>query len=120
MNFDYAERLNPYLLALDFDKAIDLAEAVLTKLPDSPFHAIKGASLLRNIPDLVTWMDAFYQETTKALRPKALYFTLTEFDINTDVWGISGFAYEQDGGAGKTDMDESMQCNGWVITSYQH
>jgi hypothetical protein len=42
MNFEFAQQINPSLENLDFSKALDIAEAALTKIPTTEFHSVLG------------------------------------------------------------------------------
>ncbi|GAB3237516.1 hypothetical protein GCM10027346_29170 [Hymenobacter seoulensis] len=97
MNFDFAEEINPYLERGHFAEAVVIAEDKLSALPESPFHAIIGNSLLSQAASLCSWIDEFHAAVVEHQEPvAALYFELTEFDINTDEWCIEGFAYATD------------------------
>ena len=105
MNFEFAEQINPDLEKLNFDKAINIAETELRKLPDTDFHYILGKSLVEQAEDLATWTENFYNLATKKNKVGALYFEMNEFDINTDHWYIDSFAFSNDGGLDLDDME---------------
>src|SRR5690348_6991154 len=105
MNFSFAEKINPSLEKFDFIKAIQVVETALAKIPATDFHAITGKSLLHHVDDLAFWIEEFYQSVSESMPVKALYFEMNEFDINTDLWYIDGFAYEEDGGLDPVDME---------------
>jgi hypothetical protein len=105
MNFDFAEKINPDLEKLDFEKAISIGETELQKLPTTDFHAIIGKTLTEQAESLATWVDNFYKIASKKLDIKSLYFEMNEFDINTDTWHIDSFAFSQDGGLDLEDME---------------
>jgi hypothetical protein len=98
MNFQFAQRINPDLEKLEFEKAISIAEKELQKLPATEFHFILGETLISHTESLVAWVDNFYKIASKGMEIKSLYFEMNEFDINTDTWYIDSFAYSQDGG----------------------
>lgn len=105
MNFDFAERINPDLEKLDFEKAISIGETELQKLPKTEFHSIIGKSLTEQAENLADWVENFYKIASKKLDIKSLYFEMNEFDINTDSWYIDSFAFSQDGGLDLDDME---------------
>ena len=105
MNFEFAEKINPYLEKLDFKKALEVATAELQKLSNTDFHSILNVTLTEQAEEVADWIDEFYQKASKKEKVKALYFEMNEFDINTDMWFIDGFSYSKDGGLDLEDMD---------------
>lgn len=105
MNFDFADKINPYLTKLDFEKALTIAETELRTLPITDFHDVLNKSLIEQTDDLVSWIDNFYNIASAENKVKALYFEMNEFDINTSLWFIDGFAFSTDGGLDVDDMD---------------
>src|ERR1700754_604440 len=105
MNFDFARQINPALEKLDFVKALDIAETALKKIPQSEFHFVLGRGLSNQAEELAIWVDEFYERASESIQVEALYFEMNEFDINTDDWYIEGFAYDQDGGLDRKDME---------------
>ena len=107
MNFEFAEKINPYLEKLDFKKALEIAEKELEKLPSTDFHAILGVTLTGQAEAAADWIDEFYQKASasKKKKIKALYLEMNEFDINTDLWFFDAFSYSKDGGLDLDDMD---------------
>lgn len=120
MNFNFAEKINPSLEKFDFIKAIQVAETALAKIPTTDFHAITGESLLHHVEDLAFWIEEFYQSVSAGMPVKALYFEMNEFDINTDLWYIDGFAYEEDGGLDPVDMEWLADVSSDAITEDQY
>lgn len=109
MNFEFAEQINPDLEKLNFEKAINIAETELQKLPNTDFHYILEKSLVDQAEDLATWTEVFYNLATKKNEVGALYFEMNEFDINTDHWYIDSFAFSEDGRLDLDDME--WLCN---------
>ena len=99
------QQINPDLEKLNFDKAINIGETELRKLPNTDFHFILEKSLVDQADDLATWTEAFYNLATKKNKVGALYFEMNEFDINTDHWYIDSFAFSNDGGLDLDDME---------------
>lgn len=105
MNFNFADKINPYLSKLDFEKALTIAETELRRLPITDFHDVLNKSLIDQTDDLVSWIDNFYNMASAENKVKAMYFEMNEFDINTSLWFIDGFAFSTDGGLDVDDMD---------------
>jgi hypothetical protein len=104
MNFEFAEKINPYLEKLNFKKALEIAVNELQKIPNTDFHSIINISLIMQAEKVADWINEFYQNASKKSRVKAFFFGMNEFDINTDMWFIDGFSYSNDGGL-NLDMD---------------
>lgn len=124
MNFEYSEAINPYLVEAKFDKAIQFATSKLAAVPTSPFHSVLSKSMLSQADSLCLWIDNFYNNLISNSLIQALYFELAEFDINTDVWGIEGFAYAQDGGLEDPEWladveEELIITDAFVISGYE-
>ena len=123
MNFEFAEQINSFLEQADYSKAIEIAETNLSKIPKTVFHDIIGKSLLHHTDKLADWINTFYIETSENTDIKSLYFEMCEFDINTDNWFISGFAYDKDGGLNLDDMewlcDMVDDSNEFILTGYE-
>lgn len=105
MNFEFAEQINPDLEQHNFDKALDIAQAELRKIPTTAFHHVLDKSLVAHAGDLASWVEDFYNLATKKNKVEALYFEMNEFDINTDLWYIDSFAFSNDGGLDLDDME---------------
>lgn len=98
MNFDFAEQINPDLEKLDFDKALNIAQTELRKIPTTEFHSVLDKSLVGQADALASWVENLYNFATKKNKVKTLYFEMNEFDINTNYWYIDSFASNKDGG----------------------
>ena len=105
MNFDFAELINSDLEKLDFEKAISNAESKLKKIPTTVFHEVLGNSLINQAEEFAIWVEEFYGKVSQKLNIKSLYLEMNEFDINTELWYVDCFAYEQDGGLDLDDME---------------
>ena len=105
MNFDFAEQINPDLEQHNFDKALNIAQTELRKIPTTIFHNVLDKSLVAHAAELASWVEDFYNLATKKNKIEALYFEMNEFDINTDLWYIDSFAYSNDGGLDLDDME---------------
>ncbi|RNI27185.1 hypothetical protein EFA69_13540 [Rufibacter immobilis] len=127
MNFDFGEQINPDLEKKDYSKAVSIAETALKSIPTTDFHSIIGQSLVGQAGGVANWIDNFHKTVSKVIEPRALYFEMNEFDINTDTWYIDGFAFSEDGGLNLEDMDwlsdvsqETMTTEEYVITGYEN
>lgn len=105
MNFEFAELINPELEKFNFTKAVTIGETALKKIQVTEFHDILDKSLLHHTKELAEWINDFYQSASGKYTVEAMYFEMVEFDINTDVWYIDGFAYDTDGGLDPDDME---------------
>ena len=105
MNFEFTEQINPDLEQLNFEKALNIAETELRKIPTTDFHYVLEKSLVGQADDLASWVENFYNIATKKNKVAALYFEMNEFDINTDHWYIDSFAFSKDGGLDLEDME---------------
>jgi hypothetical protein len=104
MNFEFAEKINPYLEKLNFKKALEIAIKELQKIPNTDFHSIIKVSLIMQAEKVAEWINEFYQKASKKSKVKSFFFGMNEFDINTDMWYIDGYSYSNDGGL-NSDMD---------------
>jgi hypothetical protein len=105
MNFEFAEKINPYLEQLNFVKALDVAETELRKIPTTDFHYVLDNPLVGQADDLASWVENFHNLATKENKVEALYFEINEFDVNTEYWYIDSFAFSSDGGLDLNDME---------------
>ena len=108
MNFEFAQLINSNLEKFEFEQALNISETELKKIQTTEFHAILELSLINQTEDLVSWINDFYSKASQKTDIKALYFEMTEFDINTDYWDIFGFYYDTDGGL---DSDLNWLCD---------
>ena len=112
MNFELAERLTKLLEAKELDKAIELAESELKKIPETGFHKIIGRDLKKQVNDLRKFIDTFDRTTNEVLKkkqgflkslfgqksnvnPAAYYCEMNGFTINYDRWFIDLFSFEK-------------------------
>lgn len=126
MNFEFAEKINPDLENLNFCKALHIAETELKKLATTDFHDVLGNTFTNHVDNLARWINKFHLSISKKFEVKALYFEMIEFDINTTVWCIDGFAFPKDGGLDQLDMEwlcdvtrETMTRKEFILTGYE-
>lgn len=98
MNFEFAEKINPFLIEFDYEKALSIAESSLNEIPKGIFHNIIGKSLLHHTDELSLWINDFYFESLEDCDVESFFFTIIEFDINIETWLIDGFGFSRDGG----------------------
>jgi hypothetical protein len=103
LNDDVLEHLASYLEEGQLSVAIAQVEDALAKTEPTPFHALRGVSLLPQCEAGLRWLDAFYDRVSQAQPVKALYLEMNGFDVNTDEWYVDGFAFEQVGDPGELD-----------------
>ena len=111
MNFELADKLTELLEDKKLDKAIELAEGELRKIPETDFHKIIGKSLKHLAVDLKKYIAVFDKTTTavlekkqgflkslfgskKRVKPVAYYCEMNGFTINYDRWFIDLFSFE--------------------------
>lgn len=94
MNFDLADQLNECLVENRLEKAIELAESELKKLPNSEFHKILNRNLESLAENLTYYITEFYSEAKNQFEVKAIYSEMNGFTINYDLWFIDLFAYK--------------------------
>ncbi|AMJ65876.1 hypothetical protein [Hymenobacter sp. PAMC 26628] len=126
MNFEFAEQINNELEKFHFNEASRVAESELEIIPSTDFHTILEKSMNVQAKELAAWIEKFYKSTSKSINIKAMYFEMIEFDINTDIWSIDGFAFDKDGGLDLNDMEwlcdvteETMTKSEFVLTGYE-
>ena len=108
MNFTLAAKLNEHIQRDDIETAIQIAEAELTKIPQTDFHQLIVMNLLHLESQLSAYISNFYASIklkytlnfTKKL--KALYCEMNGFTINYDRWFIDLFSYSA---IGQDDYD---------------
>ncbi|MCX2746180.1 hypothetical protein OO013_20040 [Mangrovivirga sp. M17] len=115
MNFELADQLTELLKKKKLDKAIEIAESKLAKVPKTGFHQIIGKTLTHQTSELAEFISNFHTETTKILKKnqgllksifnmnnnltaEAYYCEMNGFTINCDLWFIDLFSYEKLGG----------------------
>jgi hypothetical protein len=111
--YKFENELNEFIKIGNLDKAIQITESELKKLPTTDFHKVLNRDLLHLSKNLNDYLTTFYknsknniegkklgflsslsqknQETSKSL--KAIYCEMNGFTINYDLWFLSGFAY---------------------------
>jgi len=103
MDFDLAGEVKKLVEASSIDKAIELAENELKKIPATGFHKVLGRDFLNVTDDLVEFVNHFYAEATKEIEVKAIYSEMNGFTINYDVWFLDLFAFKTCEGLEDTD-----------------
>lgn len=112
MNFELSDKLTELLEAKKIDRAIEMAEDELRKIPETDFHDIIGKNLKHLTIDLKKYIANFDKVTADVLKkkqgflksifaskeqvkPVAYYCEMNGFTINYDRWFIDLFSYEK-------------------------
>jgi len=109
--WDLQSRLAPLVLAGDFAAAESMAIGVLNALPLSPFHVVGNLEISNDPQDAARYFDAFFRAESRRFQIKAIYTEMNGFDINTNLWFCSPFAYETDGGVEDWDWLSDWQSS---------
>lgn len=120
MDFDLAEEAKELVESNKIDKAIELAENELRKIPITDFHKVLGRDFLSLTDDLVEFITNFYKQASNEIEVKAMYSEMNGFTINYDLWFLDLFAFTTCEGLKDTDwladyefsIDESMVLSG--------
>ncbi len=97
ISFELQNQLTPVLRAGDLAQCKRVVSTRLAALPQSPFHAILDLDITSSPENVAEFFDEFLREQP-AGKVKAAYTEMNGFDINTDLWFCSPFAYKQYGG----------------------
>lgn len=100
---ELSEKLEQMILADQLDEAIELAEIELSKQPMTEFHRIIDCSFLALKQALISFIDNFFTLAKQKIVVKAIYVEMNGFTINTDVWYLEPFAFNQSGDLSDTD-----------------
>lgn len=97
ISFELQDQLAPILRAGDLAQCERVVAARLAAIPQSPFHTI--LNLVVTTPPTVAaeFFDEFFRQQPRD-KIKAAYTEMNGFDINTDLWFCSPFAYKRYGG----------------------
>ncbi|HLP75782.1 MAG TPA: hypothetical protein VK327_02610 [Candidatus Paceibacterota bacterium] len=70
----------------------------LRALPPSPFNLVLECSFTNDMTQVARFFDEFIQREEQRFSIRAAYAEMNGFDINTDVWFFSAFAFDKYGG----------------------
>jgi hypothetical protein len=120
MDFDLEDEAKKLVETNKIDKAIELAENELRKIPVTDFHKVLGRDFLNLTDDLVEFITYFHKQASKEIKVKAMYSEMNGFTINYDLWFLDLFAFKTCEGLEDTDwladydfsIDESMVLSG--------
>ncbi|UOQ71380.1 hypothetical protein [Hymenobacter cellulosilyticus] len=121
-----SEKIQAFVADNQLDKAIALAERVITKNRITDFAPAVGKSLLPLTDSLVSYLDAFFAKAAQELDVKALYAEMNGFTINYDRWFVDVFAFDRDEGLEDPDWladynyaNHSVPEEGFTITGLE-
>lgn len=78
----------------EIDKAIELTEAELLKIPKNDFHKIIGRNLFHLIDDANEFLNAVFEKSTEEIvNVKSIYCEMNGFTINPDLWFVTGMSF---------------------------
>ncbi len=97
ISFELQDQLTPRLRAGDLAHCESVISARLASLPQSPFHAALNLGITTSPEAVAKFFDQFFRQQP-AGNTKAAYTEMNGFDINTDLWFCSPFAYRRYGG----------------------
>lgn len=114
ISFELQDRLAPTLRAGDIAECEHVVSARLAALPQSPFHAILHLAITTSPEVVAEFFDEFFRQQP-AGKAKAAYTEMNGFDINTDLWFCSPFAYQRYGGHEDYDW-----LSNWQSDEFRH
>jgi len=97
MEFDLADKVKRLVEINQIDKAIELAEIELKKIPITDFHKVIGRNFLSSTDSLTEFITNFYKQAVKEMEVKAMYSEMNGFTINYDLWFLDLFAFKSCG-----------------------
>jgi hypothetical protein len=106
--FELQRQLTPVLRAGDLAQCERAVSKHLAALPKSPFHAILNLGITNSPQEVAGYFDNFIRQQPAA-KVKAVYTEMNGFDINTDLWFCSPFAYQKFGGHDDYDWLSNWQ-----------
>ena len=80
-------------------------------IPTTPYHAIIGKSFLHQVGSAAEYIVEFSRAVREDFEPRAIYFELNGFTINTDRWYFEGFAYASAELSFATTIETSWLCD---------
>ncbi len=95
--FEIISELRPYALNGEIEFCESRAKDELLALPRTPFHIAAELEITNDFHESAQRFDEFFTDGMNRLTIKALYTEMNGFDINTDRWFCSLFAYDSDG-----------------------
>ncbi|KIC03523.1 hypothetical protein [Flavobacterium sp. PL02] len=94
----FEEEVNEFIKKDNLDKAIEITESELKKLPSNSFQIVLNRNLLHLKARLNEYLNEFYKESKSDIEEidktiKAIYCEMNGFTINYDLWFLSGFGF---------------------------
>jgi len=78
-------------------EAIASLEGALRSLKKTPYHAVLGTDFRHHTASASEYLATFFEEASRTIKVKALYFEMNGFETNPDRWFFDGFAYKRAG-----------------------
>ncbi|WP_163411608.1 TLD domain-containing protein [Flavobacterium ajazii] len=111
--YKFENELNEFVKVGNLEKAIEITESELKKLPTTDFHKVLNRDLLHLGKNLNDYLATFYKNSKNYFEGKsesflsslfqknkatgknlsAIYCEMNGFTINYDLWFLSGFAF---------------------------
>lgn len=93
--YDFEDQVVQMATTGNIQKAIELAESEFKKLEKTDFHKVLGRSLLHLESDVDGFMNSIYEKSQEALGAdvRAIYCEMNGFDINYELWFVTGFSF---------------------------
>lgn len=114
ISFELQDQLTPILRAGDLEQCDRIVSSRLAALPQSPFHSILNLSITTSPTNVAAFFDDFFRQQPSG-KVKAAYTEMNGFDINTDLWFCSPFAYNRYGG-----HDDYDWLSDWQSEDFDH
>lgn len=95
-NYQIMEQIQDLIQQGKIEEAIRETETELSQLPQTDFHQIIGKDLLHLQPNLVVFLNDFYQTMTvdEELDVKAIYVEMNSFTSQYKSWFLQLLAYD--------------------------
>ena len=114
ISFELQDQLTPILRVGDLAQCDRIVSSRLAALPQSPFHSILNLAITASPTDVAGFFDEFFRQQPSG-KVKAAYTEMNGFDINTDLWFCTPFAYKRYGG-----HDDYDWLSDWQSEDFNH
>ena len=92
--YEFENNISELIKVGEIDKAIELTEAELNKIPKNDFHKIIGRNLLNLTDDVDEFLNAVYQKSIEEIsNVESIYCEMNGFTINPDLWFVTGMSF---------------------------
>jgi hypothetical protein len=115
--FELQEHISPVLRSGDLAQCERVVTSRLAGLPHSPFHAILDLRISTDPEAVAGVIDEFVEREASRFTIGAAYAEMNGFDINTDLWFFTLFAYQRYGGHDDYDWlsDWQSEDSGGIV-----